>query len=117
MTSLGKHYASFVEKALTPLIGAMVDRMDNATLWMQVNNAILMKTRLENEPAVRKAALDIELALFNQLGERFLIVLQDAVRFLSESLEDDDEKVEAAAKEVVKKIESLTGESIQEYLR
>ena len=51
------------------------------------------------------------------MGQRFLIVLNDALPFLSESLEDDDESCELTAKEIIKHIESLTGESIQDYLK
>lgn len=61
---------------------------------------------------MRKAALEVEHHLFEKIGERFLIVLNDALPFLSESLEDEDEQVEMLAKDIIKRIESLTGESI-----
>lgn len=71
-----------------------------------------MKSRQNYQPETRLASLEIELYLFTKLGERYLIVLNDTLPFLSESLEDDDHDVEMAAKEVIKKIETLTGESI-----
>ena len=76
-----------------------------------------MKSRLSYKQGTRLASLEIEQYLFTKLGERFLIVLNDTLPFLSESLEDDDHEVEMTAKEIIKKIESLTGESIQEYLK
>lgn len=36
---------------------------------------------------------------------------------MSESLEDGDEEVEIVAKQLVARIEGLTGESIQAYLK
>ena len=82
-----------------------------------MNNSILMKSRQNYKPATRLASLEIVLYLFTKLGERYLIVLNDTLPFLSESLEDDNHDVEMVAKEVIKKIETLTGESIQEYLK
>lgn len=114
---LQEAYRPFVEHSLLPLAFEMIDRIDNAALWIQFNNAVLMSTRQNQPKEVRKAALDLELHLFNKLGERFLIVLNDALPFLSESLEDDDEQCELAAKDIIKRIESLTGESIQDYLK
>ena len=51
------------------------------------------------------------------MGERYLVVLNETLPFLSESLEDEHPLVEATAKEIVKKVETLTGETIQEYLK
>ena len=55
--------------------------------------------------------------MFNKLGERYLVVLNDTIPFLSESLEDDSQEVEMLAKEIVKRIQTLTGESLDEYLK
>ena len=55
--------------------------------------------------------------MFSKMGERYLVVLNDTLPFLSESLEDEHQDVELAAKAIVKRIETLTGESIQEYLK
>ena len=38
-------YRPFVEQSLLPLAFEMVDRIDNAALWVQFNNAVLMNTR------------------------------------------------------------------------
>lgn len=55
--------------------------------------------------------------MFTKLGERYLVVLNETLPFVSESLEDENPEVEAVAKLIVKKIEAMTGESIQDYLK
>jgi hypothetical protein len=46
------------------------------------------------------------------MRERYLVILNDTIPFLSEMLEDEDEKVETSAKRIVNQVEQLTGESI-----
>ena len=51
------------------------------------------------------------------MRERYLVILNDTIPFVSELLEDENERVELAAKSIVNRIEQLTGESINEYLK
>lgn len=95
----------------------MCERINDESLWIRLNNAILMKTRSEHPWQVRQAALKVVDHMFLKLGERYLVVLNDTLPFISEALEDEHHLVEAAAKEIVKKVETLTGETIQEYLK
>jgi len=55
--------------------------------------------------------------LFEKMRERFLVILNDTIPFISELLEDENERVELAAKGIVNRIEHLTGESINAYLK
>jgi hypothetical protein len=43
--------------------------------------------------------------LFERIGERFLILLNDTLPFLSEGMEDENPDVEAIAKSIVARIE------------
>lgn len=117
LNSLAPFFTSFIDDSLKPLVFEMLDRINNESLWIRMNNALLMKTRMEYPWEVRQAALKITEHMFVKMGERFLVVLNDTLPFLSESLEDEHPEVEAAAKEIVKKVETLTGETIQEYLK
>jgi hypothetical protein len=117
LVGLDTHFDSYVENTLKPLVFEMMDRINNEGLWMRFNNAILMKTRSEHPWKVRHASLLLVEHMFSKLGERYLVVLNDTLPFLSESLEDEHPLVEAAAKEIVKKIETLTGETLQDYLK
>jgi hypothetical protein len=73
-----------------PLVFEMMERINNDTLWIQFTNAILMKSRIEYSWEIRLASLKVIDHMFNKLGERYLVVLNDALAFISESLEDDN---------------------------
>ena len=117
LVSLGTYFDAFINDTLKVLVLEMIERINNDTLWIRFNNAILMKTREEHPWQVRQAALKIVEHVFSHLGERFLVVLNDTLGFLSESLEDEVPEVEDVAKAIVKRVETLTGESIQDYLK
>lgn len=55
--------------------------------------------------------------MFESMRERYLVILNDTIPFLSELLEDENEQIEQTAQSIVKQIESLTGESINDYLK
>ena len=114
---MGAHFDGFIDNSVKPLIFEMVERINNDNLTIRLNTAILMKTRNEHHWTVRLAALKVVEHMFAKMGERYLIVLNDTLPFISEALEDEQPNVEAAAKEIVKKVETLTGETIQNYLK
>lgn len=104
LNSLGTHFKPFIEDCVKPLIFEMLDRIDQPTLWVKFNSELLLKTRQSFAPEIRAASLEVVNHLFNKLGERYLVVLNDTIPFLSESLEDDSQEVEMLAKEIVKRI-------------
>lgn len=109
-------FMGFVERSVRPLMFEMVDRVNDDSMWVKVNYALLMKTRSEAW-MTRKAALVIIEHLFEGLRERYLVVLNDTIPFLSELLEDEHEQVEQTARKIVERIEQMTGESINDYLK
>lgn len=74
-----------------------------------------MQTR---SPVTRTRLLGLEVAaqLVTRLREEFLVLLPESLPFLAELLEDVEVAVEARAKEVVKQLEELSGESLQQYM-
>ena len=80
---------------------------------------------------VRQSVLHILMAMYNKLGESLLIMLPETIPFLAELLEgmlwscsglswvfvvlDEDEQVEQLCQKLIKIIEELLGESIQQY--
>ena len=75
-----------------------------------------MKTR-SSKVETRMAVLTVIEHMFDVMRERYLVILNDTIPFISELLEDEDERVEDSAKRIVTRIEQLTGESINEYLK
>ena len=53
---------------------------------------------------------------FNLVGEEYIVMLPESIPFLSELMEDDSAEVEALCQKVVKEIEDVSGEDLQEYL-
>lgn len=55
--------------------------------------------------------------LVGRLSEEYLALLPETLPFLAELLEDAELAVEAAAAALVKQLEALSGESLEQYLR
>lgn len=101
---------------IKPTALEVVERINNDDMWKKINYDILMKTR-NSQPQVRLGAFKVIEHLFERIGERFLILLNDTLPFLSEGMEDENPDVEAIAKSIVARIEQMTGDSIHEYLK
>lgn len=109
-------YMDFIEETLKPSIFEIIDRINNDDMWKKLNYEILLKTRSDNWQ-IRLGAFKIIENLFQRIGERYLVLLNDTLPFLSEGMEDENNTVEITAKAIVSRIEQLTGDSIQEYLK
>ncbi|KAJ2617295.1 snoRNA-binding rRNA-processing protein utp10 [Coemansia sp. RSA 1365] len=105
-----------VRSLLAPACAQLAAAVANDALWKLLNQDVLLKARAD-DPAVRHSTLLVLQALYNKLGEEFLILLPETIPFLAELLEDDDSLVERSTHETIKLIESLLGESLQSYLR
>jgi U3 small nucleolar RNA-associated protein 10 len=57
------------------------------------------------------------LQLVGRLSEEYLALLPETLPFLAELLEDAELAVEARAQRVVRQLEALSGESLEQYLR
>ena len=55
-------------------------------------------------------------SLFNELKERYVIMLSDTLPYVSELLEDMNEKVNKESYKVIKFIEKSTGENLDTYI-
>ena len=81
-----------------------------------MNYQLLLQSRSENKEVREGVLLTIE-ALVTRLSERYLVLLNDVIPFLSELLDDESEDIERLAKRIVSRIERITGESIESYLK
>ncbi|KAL1109945.1 hypothetical protein AAG570_014102 [Ranatra chinensis] len=102
------------DKLVTPCLAEMAASTPDDTLWKQLSYQILLKTR-HHSPLVRIAGLKTVHELARKLGEDFLPLLPEAVPFLAELLEDDEESVEKECQRVVADMEAILGEPIQKY--
>ena len=114
--TLGSQYNSFIEESLKPTVFEVVERINNDDMWKKINYDLLMHTR-NSSIQIRLGAFKIVHNLFERIGERYLILLNDTLPFLSEGLEDENQEVEATTKAIVARIEQMTGDSIHAYLK
>lgn len=84
--------------------------------WRPLNHAVLMVTRSDHVRA-RLAALESVMAIANALQEEYLSLIPEALPFLAELLEDEDQTVEAHAATALKRLEELSGEDLKAYLK
>jgi U3 small nucleolar RNA-associated protein 10 len=83
----------------------MVDRIDDESTWMEFNQTLVELGQNATSARTREAVLDVIEYMFENMRERYLVILNDTIPFLSEMLEDEDEKVEASAKRIVNHVE------------
>lgn len=91
------------------------------SLWVPFNSVkfdtlqVLMQTRSEK---VRSRILGLRIVkyLVEHLKEEYLVLLPETIPFLGELLEDVELPVKTLAQDIIKEMESMSGESLQQYL-
>ncbi|GER49927.1 ARM repeat superfamily protein [Striga asiatica] len=104
-----------VDDLLVACVGQMAVVAGSDLLWKPLNHEVLMQTRSEKIRA-RILGLRIVKYLVENLKDEYLVFLEETIPFLSELLEDIELPVKTLAQEVLKEMESLSGESLREYL-
>lgn len=77
---------------------------------------VLLVTRSEHSES-RLAALEVVYNIVSRLREEYLVLLPESLPFLSELMEDSDIAVEARTQELVKLLEELADEKLDDYLK
>jgi U3 small nucleolar RNA-associated protein 10 len=94
----------------------MASGMNNGEArWRPLHHAVLMATRSENADS-RCTALETIMAICNTLQEEYLVLVPEALPFLSELLEDEDARVEKRTVEVINAMSEKSGEDLKQYL-
>lgn len=109
-------YESFCMETVVPCFTALSVAVGKDTLWKPMNHAILMLSR-DKKRAVRVVCVKALHHLFSNVGEEYLIMLPECLPFLSELLEDSNPAVSAATSELVRYVEDVSGESLDNYLQ
>ncbi|KAL8051037.1 hypothetical protein ABFS82_06G118900 [Erythranthe guttata] len=104
-----------VDDSLVACIGQMAVTADSDLFWKPLNHEVLMQTRSEKIRA-RVLGLRIVKYLVEKLKEEYLVLLPETIRFLDEVLEDSELPVKSLAQDIVREIETMSGESIRQYL-
>ena len=108
-------YISYFEKYVTPCIVALADNTKEHNLWRELNHKVLLLSKNHN-CLIRLACADALLGLYTHMKNAWLNQLTETLNFIDELLQDSNEQVEERTRLVVRKIEHLTGETLQRLL-
>ncbi|KAI4384708.1 hypothetical protein MLD38_002826 [Melastoma candidum] len=103
------------DDVLVNCIGQMAVTAGSDLLWKSLNHEVLMQTRSE-KVRTRILGLRIVKILVERLKEEYLIFLPETIPFLGELLEDVELPVKSLAQDILREMESLSGESLRQYL-
>lgn len=106
---------AFVFESVATTLANLAWAAKNDLLWKPMHYAVLMKSR-GDVPAIRLAALKTVEKCYQVIGDEFLAMLPESIPFLAELMEDTDAEVERTCHEVIKQIEDISGESLDQYL-
>eukprot|EP00257_Ricinus_communis_P020965 XP_015580336.1 uncharacterized protein At3g06530 [Ricinus communis] len=119
-TSLGEHPGipsiEEVDDLLVVCIGQMAVTAGTDLLWKPLNHEVLLQTRSEKLRS-RILGLRIVKYLLDNLKEEYLVFLPETIPFLGELLEDMELPVKSLAQDILKEMESMSGESLRQYLQ
>ncbi|KAL2932885.1 hypothetical protein RDABS01_016004 [Bienertia sinuspersici] len=103
-----------VDDILVSCVGQMAITAGSDLLWKPLNHEVMMQTRSE---LVRCRLLGLKIVkyLVDNLKEEYLVLLAETIPFLAELLEDVELPVKTLAQEILKELESLSGENLREY--
>ncbi|CRG90866.1 U3 small nucleolar RNA-associated protein 10 [Talaromyces islandicus] len=109
---------------IVPAIAELAVAADSPDNYKEMNTAIMKYLRPStsaaaeggDSPHTRLAALKVEQALTERLGEEWLALLPEMLPYISELMEDEDETVERETRKWVKSIEEVLGEKLDDML-
>ncbi|KAK9059672.1 hypothetical protein SSX86_020376 [Deinandra increscens subsp. villosa] len=104
-----------VDEMLVSCVGQMAVTSASDLHWKPLNHEVLMQTRSE-KVRTRILGLKIVKYMVENLREEYLVLLPETIPFLGELLEDVEPKVKLFAQEILKEMETMSGESLRQYL-
>ncbi|XP_047070750.1 uncharacterized protein At3g06530-like [Lolium rigidum] len=104
-----------VDEIIVLCLGQMAVTARSDVLWKPLNHEVLMQTRSDN---VRPKMLGLKVVRYmvQHLKEEYVVLVPETIPFLGELLEDVELPVKTLSQEILKELETLSGESLREYL-
>ena len=84
-------------------------------MWLATLQVLMCTRNPQQEEKL--AALAVISGLVSKVQEEYLVLLPEALPFLAELLEDTEPTVVAATQTLLKKLEELSGQSLNEYMK
>ena len=108
-------YERFSQVYTVPLICALTRSLRSDIPWKSLLHSLLLGTR-DARARVRLCALQGVSGVFSAGGDDALVLLPEALPFLSETQHDDDTRVEAATHSLLGSLAAASGEDLGRYL-
>jgi len=104
-----------VDDTIILCLGQMAVTARSDVLWKPLNHEVLMQTRSDK---VRPKMLGLKVIRYmvQHLKEEYVVLLPETIPFLGELLEDVELPVKTLSQEILKEMETLSGESLRQYL-
>ena len=113
--SLAGSAPALARRGAAPAVAMLCRAVGDDVAWKPLHFGVLMHTR-DGRPAVRAAAVETLGLCFRVVGDEFLVMLPEALGFLSELLEDPDGGVERAARALLRDVEEMSGEKLEAFM-
>jgi len=110
-----EYYSEFLEVHLVPSLVKLAKAVSDDTCWQTLHHALLQFSK-HADPIVRKGMLDTVQALFEEVGEPYIVLLADTLPTIAELMEDKEREVKNTAHRVAKKLQQLSGEDLTTFL-
>ncbi|KAJ0234156.1 Uncharacterized protein HA466_0276910 [Hirschfeldia incana] len=104
-----------VDELVVSCIGQMAVASGSDLLWKPLNHEVLMQTRSEKLRA-RLLSLRSVKQMIDNLKEEYLVLLAETIPFLGELLEDVDLSVKSLSQDIIKQLEVMSGEDLEQHL-
>lgn len=104
------------DSTLVECLTQMASTAADDGLWRPLNRAVLMCSR-SARPHTRLLSVRVTASLVDRLQEEYLVLLPETIPFVSELLEDTDEAVEAATRDLLAKLTDVSGEDVKSLMQ
>ncbi|XP_073001076.1 uncharacterized protein At3g06530 isoform X2 [Typha latifolia] len=104
-----------VDETLVMCLGQMAITARSDVLWKPLNHEVLMQMR-DGKVRTKMVGLRVVQYLVEHLKEEYLVLLPETIPFLAELLEDVELPVKTLSQDILKELETLSGESLRQYL-
>ncbi|ONM29895.1 ARM repeat superfamily protein [Zea mays] len=92
-----------------------IEEVDETIILCLGQMAVLMQTR-SDEVRPKMLGLKVIRYMVQHLKEEYVVLVPETIPFLGELLEDVELPVKTLSQEILKEMETLSGESLQQYL-
>lgn len=102
---------------MLPIVADLVRCLTGDLQWKRVN-LLVLKHSHDSRAEVRELAMRCSKVIFDEASTNDVMVLiPETLPYVAEALEDEDSAVEAAARSLFSRLEELSDEDLEDYIK